>query len=168
MIRQSNKEMVRFSPTLVIHVIEHSTTPSNLITSQHGLNVKVPPMSKKRHAQQVIARKAVLSFQRRLKTQCWQNSEEQRRLLAEASSKFSLRSKCIALEIARINFLEAHPLQYGQPSKFGSDGHDFYQNPAVPIEIAPFPVINMKRKARDEYEGVMNGLSDIKRCRLTV
>ncbi len=168
MIRQTKKKMVRFSPTPVIHVIEETTTHFNEIAGQHELNIKVPPMSKQRHAQQVIARKAVLSFQRRLKNQFWQNSDEQRRLLAEASSKFSLRSKCIALESARVNFLEVFSLSCGQPTRFGSDGDGIDRNPDNPVQIASFPVINMKRKARDDFQGVMNELSDVKRCRLTV
>lgn len=125
------QKRVAFARMVIVHCLPN-TDERKRHTSEHTGKVK-DPVERKRRIHQRLARFAVLSFQQHLRRQRSGHSVESRALeLARLSFKFSRRSKDIALEEARQNFLEAHPSD--DTSK---------DNVAVqlqqPIEISNFP-----------------------------
>ena len=128
------QKRVAFARMVTVHCLPN-TYERKRHTSEHTGRVK-DPVERKRRIHQRLARFAVLSFQQHLRRQRSGHSVESRALeLARLSFKFSRRSKDIALEEARQNFLEAHPQD------------DTALNLQRPIEISNFPKLKMNKRS---------------------
>ena len=138
-----------FSLYQALPAVESADVPS----SRPSINDLVP---KERRIQQLVSRKAVLSFQRNL-TQSNDGSVSvricYRDQLANFSSKFSQRARGIALETARVTYLEAYPL-----SSESSKAHpkSYSSNPCldaiIPFKLTDFPSYSMKPRRRVTVE----------------
>jgi hypothetical protein len=94
--------------------------------------------------QQLVSRRAVLSFQKNLrethKKECAEQDAEAR--LSEISSQFSRRAKEVALETARINYLEVHDAIHTRP-RFSPKSDSIKADD--PVQISTFPYIKLTR-----------------------
>lgn len=127
-------------------VIACPMAPSSEPASGFSKTQMKDPLPKERRVQQLIARKAVLSFQRYLQqSHAASSGNGDQARLAEVSAKFSRRSKDVALETARVNFLEAHPASPGgQCPRFCSESDAI--NADVPVRLTEFPTVKLTRK----------------------
>ena len=136
-------------------VIACPLAPSSESASGSSKTKLKDPLPKERRVQQLIARKAVLSFQRYLQQSDAASSEnDDQARLAEVSAKFSRRAKDVALEAARVNFLEAHPASPGgQCPRFCSKSDSI--NADVPVRLTEFPTVKLTRKVSIDEDSAM-------------
>ncbi|KAL3794477.1 hypothetical protein HJC23_013950 [Cyclotella cryptica] len=127
-------------------VITCPMQPSSETISSPSQTKLKDPLPRERRVQQLIARKAVLSFQRYLQqSHAVSSGNDDQARLAEISAKFSRRAKDVALETARVNFLEAHSsLPGGQCPRFSSERDSL--NVDVPFPLTEFPSVKLTRK----------------------
>lgn len=156
---------------VVLYNIAASSDTETNAPNTTRLRVK-DPLPKERRMQQLVARKAVLSFQRQLRQRTPERSHEIQDRLAHVSAKFSHRARDVALEEARMNFLEAHPTSSDDKCpRFCPQGNSVKAN--TPIQLTEFPTFKLTQKvplARKVSFGDADGPSvpDSKRQRLTL
>jgi hypothetical protein len=104
--------------------------------------------SRERRIQQMIARKALLSYQRNLHRS--NKHQDSPRFIAETSQKFSLRAKDRAIELARLNFIEVYKEDAERP-RFSLE---MELNVDVPIKLSEFPSVKISRKVSFDDEKI--------------
>lgn len=108
-------------------------------------------VSRERLIQRVVARRAVMSIQQQLRENKEDsNSHSYHDQLAAFAAKFSKRARDIALESARVNYLDAYPTPSpAHYPKFFSNSHCF--NIHAPIELSEFPSFKMTVSLEDSH-----------------
>lgn len=97
------------------------------------------PISKERRMQQLISRRAVLSFQRHLHRNVSIEKDDCIKL-ASVSRKFSQRAREVARETARLNYLEAY-----EESTDDRRPRFSYEISLEPVIISNFPLVKLTR-----------------------
>lgn len=99
------------------------------------------PLPRERRMQQLLSRRAVLSFQRHLRSKVCCNDQHRDDRLAEISKKFSQRAKDLGQEIARLNYLEVHKdPNDGKRPRYSSE---LNLKADVPVKVSEFPVVKL-------------------------
>lgn len=140
---QGIKKRVSFSAKHTIHLYL-SAPQGHTFDAPCIHNRMKDPLPKGRRVQQLIARRAVLSFQRHIRESHIKtvNQDDQRRL-ADMSVKFSQRAKEVAMENARVNYLEVYDDDSSKRPRF-STSHSV--NADVPIQVSEFPQVKLTKR----------------------
>ena len=130
---------VRFNDKQTVFEFQTEPLTETPVTSQtRGKD----PLPRERRMQQLVARKAVLSFQRHLQSFAASTQDSPVNQLANVSTKFSRRAREVALEEAILNFLEAH--QDEQSPRFCPESDCLNAN--TPVQLTEFPPYKRTRK----------------------
>lgn len=142
----SIKKKVSFRANPAIHFYEDVyQDPYTMDVLNKCSTNRQDPLSKDRRIKQMIVRRAVLSYQHHLRgsNELLSNNDDHIRL-ASMSAKFSRRAKDIALETARMNFLEAYGSSDRKGQKFSPESESFKLD--VPVQISEFPMIKLIKR----------------------
>lgn len=145
------KKRVSFGGTQTIHFYRTSDNTIDTLL-QHCRQTKYT-LSRERGIQQLITRRAVISYRRYLRQSRGLSSrqdDEQDKLLANMICKFSRRSKELALEAARLNYLAAYGDTGGELPQFSPDNDNLKVD--APVQVSQFPSIKLRKKRASDKE----------------
>lgn len=140
--KHHSKKTVLFSTHHKVHFYVSSSPQSDHVNILFNHSRK-DPLPKERRMQQLVSRRAVLSFQRHLREIHKEEEQNGQARLSEISNKFSRRAKEVALETARNNYLEVHDASHTRP-RFSPES--CYIKADDPVQISTFPAIKLTRK----------------------
>ena len=132
---------VSFSTKHSVHFYLDSSQGSS---SNDSVCKQKDPLPKERRMEQLISRRAVLSFQRHLRSKICCNDKSSAARLAEVSNKFSKRAREVAQETARLNYLEVHiDSNEGKRPRYSPEPS---LKANVPVPVSEFPVVKLTRR----------------------
>lgn len=139
------KKRVTFGGTNSIHFYRTSDNTIDTLL-KHCQKTKYT-LSRERGIQQLITRRAVISYRRYLRQSegLFSSQDEHDKLLANMSCKFSKRSKELAFEAARLNYLAVYGESEGELPRFSPDNDNLKVD--VPVPISHFPSIKLRKKS---------------------
>lgn len=157
---ETRSRRVTFSLQQCVHIIYQTSSEPKTDTSSTSIKSRVQ-LSKDRHVQQAIVRKAVLSWQRQMRERK-EVPTGTMTTLAQISSKLSRCAGDNALETGRLNFLEVYGDYETLPRYSAIDS----LKSDVPFQISAFPTIKLlPRKVSLNINDDANTRSRVKRQR---